>query len=140
MLVERCDMTSRIGDGHEDVVVPLPSMRAGWPEQMEGRCAQLDPVAVLKARPRSFALHVQGQSMVGAGICDGDIVIGEFAPAARPGAIVVALIDGESTLKRLTIQNGIPQLVSENPNCPNFIPLCELVIQGVVHTLVRRIV
>ncbi len=133
-------MTSQIGYGNEDRAVPLPVIRAGWPEQVDGRCVQLDPAAVLKARPRSFALHVRGQSMVGAGICEGDIVIGEFVPAARPGAIVVALIDGESTLKRLTIKNDIPQLISENPDCPNFIPLSELVIQGVVHTLVRRIV
>ena len=133
-------MTSQIGYGNEDRDVPLPVIRAGWPEQVDGRCVQLDPAAVLKARPRSFALHVRGQSMVGAGICEGDIVIGEFVPAARPGAIVVALVDGESTLKRLTIKNDIPQLISENPDCPNFIPLSELVIQGVVHTLVRRIV
>ncbi len=133
-------MTLQIGYGSEDRDVPLPAIRAGWPEQVDGRCVQLDPAAVLKARPRSFALHVRGQSMAGAGICEGDIVIGEFVPAARPGAIVVALIDGESTLKRLTIKNDIPQLISENPNCPNFIPLSELVIQGVVHTLVRRIV
>ena len=133
-------MTSQTGYGNEDRAVPLPVIRAGWPEQVDGRCVQLDPAAVLKARPRSFALHVRGQSMVGAGICEGDIVIGEFVPAARPGAIVVALVDGESTLKRLTIKNDIPQLISENPDCPNFIPLSELVIQGVVHTLVRRIV
>ena len=133
-------MTSQTGYGNEDRAVPLPVVRAGWPEQVDGRCVQLDPAAVLKARPRSFALHVRGQSMVGAGICEGDIVVGEFVPAARPGAIVVALVDGESTLKRLTIKDDIPQLISENPNCPNFIPLSELVIQGVVHTLVRRIV
>ena len=133
-------MTSQTGYGNEDRAVPLPVIRAGWPEQVDGRCVQLDPAAVLKARPRSFALHVRGQSMVGAGICEGDIVVGEFVPAARPGAIVVALVDGESTLKRLTIKNDIPQLISENPNCPNIIPLSELVIQGVVHTLVRRIV
>ncbi len=133
-------MTSQTGYGNEDRAVPLPVIRAGWPEQVDGRCVQLDPAAVLKARPRSFALHVRGQSMVGAGICEGDIVVGEFVPAAQPGAIVVALVDGESTLKRLTIKNDIPQLISENPACPNFIPLSELVIQGVVHTLVRRIV
>lgn len=77
--------------------------------------------------------------MVGAEIYDGDIVVGEFTPEARPGAIVVALIDGESTLKRLVTHNGRPYLASENPNCPNFVPLSELVIQGVVHTTVKRL-
>ena len=77
--------------------------------------------------------------MIGAGICDDDIVIGEFTPEARPGAIVVALIDGESTLKRLVMHHGRPHLVSENPNYPDLVPLSELVIQGVVHTVLRRI-
>ena len=140
MPAQQRDMTSQADGGNEGCTVPLPVIGAGWPEQVDGRCVQLDPAAVLKSRPRSFALHVRGQSMVGAGICEGDIVVGEFTPVARPGAIVVALVDGESTLKRLTVKNGIPQLLSENPSCPNIIPLSELVIQGVVHTLVRRIV
>lgn len=77
--------------------------------------------------------------MVGAGIFDGDIVIGEFTPAAREGAIVVALIDGESTLKRLVRQQGRFFLASENPRCVDLVPQRELVVQGVVHTLVRRV-
>lgn len=115
---------------------PIP---AGWPDDIDGRCVRLDPLAVLRATPRSFALRVRGQSMAGADIFDGDLVVGEFTPEARPGAIVVALIDGESTLKRLVIRHGRPYLVSENPNCPDFVPLSELVIQGVVHTVVRRL-
>jgi hypothetical protein len=126
------------GDGAEDAG-GLPTIPAGWPEDAGDGCVRLDPVAVLRATPRSFALRVRGQSMVNASICDGDIVVGEFTPEARPGAIVVALIDGESTLKRLVIRNGRPHLVSENPNCPTFVPLSELVIQGVVHTVVRRV-
>ncbi len=124
------------GDGAD---WPLPVIHAGGPEAVDGGCVPLDPAAILKARGRSFALRVQGQSMVGAGICDGDIVVGEFTPLAHPGAIVVALVDGESTLKRLTVHNGIARLSSENPNCPDVIPMSELVIQGVVHTLVRRL-
>jgi repressor LexA len=94
---------------------------------------------VLRSNSRSFALRVRGQSMAGAGICDGDIVVGEFTPQAAPGAIVVALIDGESTLKRLVHRNGQLKLVSENPSCPDPVALNEVVIQGIVHTLVRRV-
>jgi repressor LexA len=115
---------------------PIP---AGWPEEILDGCVKLDPVALLRAKPRSFALRVRGCSMIGAGIYDGDFVVGDFTPEARPGAIVVALIDGESTLKRLVIHNGRPHLMSENPSCPDFVPLSELVIQGVVHTVVKRI-
>lgn len=112
---------------------------AGFPEDVEGRCARLDAAALLGATPRSFALRVRGQSMIGAGIQDGDIVVGEFTPRARPGAIVVALIDGESTLKRLVIHEGAPKLVSENPGFRDLMPLSELVIQGVARVLVRRV-
>ena len=66
-------------------------------------------------------------------------VIGEYTPEANPGAIIVALIDGESTLKRVSIERGKPQLVSENPSRRDPIPLDEVVIQGVVHTLLRRL-
>jgi SOS-response transcriptional repressor LexA len=116
-----------------------PTIAAGWPEEMGEGCVKLNPAAVLRTAPRSFALRVRGYSMVGAGIYDGDIVVGEFTPEARPGAIVVALIDGESALKRLVMHNGRPHLVSENPNCPDFVPLSELVIQGVVHSVVHRL-
>jgi repressor LexA len=112
---------------------------AGVPEDVADGCVTLDPAAVLRASRRSFALRVRGQSMINAGICDGDIVVGEFTPEARPGAVVVALIDGESTLKRFVLQHGRPYLASENPNYPDLIPLSELVIQGVVHTVVRRV-
>ena len=110
MQAEQCGMTSQTGYGNEDRAVPLPVIRAGWPEQVDGRCVQLDPAAVLKARPRSFALHVRGQSMVGAGICEGDIVVGEFAPAARSGAIVVALVDGELRANRRCVVSSPPTL------------------------------
>jgi repressor LexA len=102
-------------------------------------CVPLEPAAVLRATGRSFALRVRGQSMASAGICEGDIVIGEFGPVARPGAVVVALVDGDSVLKRLVTRQGRPQLVSENPNCPAAVPLEDVVIQGVVHTVVRRL-
>lgn len=112
---------------------------AGYPEQADGGCVRLDAAAVLRATPRSFALRVRGDSMVQAGIFDGDIIVGDLTPQARPGAIVVALIDGASTLKRLILRNGQPVLASGNPACPEFHPLHELVIQGVVHTVVRRV-
>ena len=123
----------------ESAIEDLATIRAGWPEEAGQGCVALDPAAVLRAGRRSFALRVRGQSMIGAGIYDGDVGGGGFTPEAKPGAIVVALIDGESTLKRLVMQHGRPFLTSENPNYPDLVPLSELVIQGVVHTLVRRV-
>ncbi len=131
-------LAARDGVKHDDVIL-LPTISAGWPEGVDGGCVALDPVVVLRAKPRSFALRVRGYSMVGANIYDGDIVVGEFTPEARPGAIVVALIDGESALKRLVMHRDRPYLKSENPNCPDLVPLSELVVQGVVHTVVHRL-
>lgn len=128
------EQQTRSGDGGEIASIP-----AGWPQEIETGCVRLDPVAVLRANGRSFALRVRGESMIGADIHDGDVVVGEFMPEARTGAIVIALIDGESTLKRLVMHHGRPYLASENPNQPNLVPLEELVIQGVAHTVVRRI-
>lgn len=120
-------------------LIPLPTISAGWPEGVDGGCVALDAAAVLRAKWRSFALRVQGDSMIGANIFDGDIVIGDYTAEARPGAIVVALIDGESALKRLVMRRGKPHLVSENPNNPDLAPLSELVVQGVAHTVVHRL-
>lgn len=120
-------------------MLELSVIPAGWPEDVSEGCVIFDPAALFRVTPRTFALRVRGQSMVGAGICDGDVVIGEFTPEARPGSVVVALIDGESTLKRLVMHHGRPHLKADNPNWPQLVPLSELVIQGVVHTLVRKV-
>lgn len=86
---------------------------------------------------RAFALKVRGESMIGANICDGDMVILEAKPP-RPRDIVAALIDGETTLKRFLIKDGQPYLKAENPAFPDLIPAQELVIQGVMQALIRQ--
>lgn len=77
--------------------------------------------------------------MIDAGIYDGDVVVGEFTPEVPVNAIVVAMIDGESVLKRLIVRDNRPRLISENPRCPDEVSLADVVIQGVVHTVVRRL-
>lgn len=62
-----------------------------------------------------FLLRVQGQSMSGAGIHPGDLLLVRRASVARHGAIVVALIDDEATVKRLQIMPKSVQLTPENP-------------------------
>jgi repressor LexA len=89
------------------------------------------------ASDRVFALRVRGDSMTGAHILDGDIVILEFR-TPREGDIVAALIDGETTLKRYVVKNGRPFLKAENPAYSDLVPVRELVIQGVLAALVRR--
>lgn len=61
-----------------------------------------------------FALHVRGESMIGAGILDGDIIIVRRTPTAQNGEIVVALIEDEATVKRFYKENGGYRLQPEN--------------------------
>ena len=65
--------------------------------------------------PRCFALRVRGESMMGAGILDGDRVVVRPQPNAEDGQIVVARIEDEATVKRLSRKNGEVWLLPENP-------------------------
>ncbi len=76
--------------------------------------------------------------MINAHILDGDIVILEDRKDVRNGDIVAALIDGETTLKRYVTEHGRPYLKAENPFYPDLVPARELLIQGVLVSLVRK--
>ena len=65
--------------------------------------------------PGCFALRVRGESMIGAGILDGDKVIVRPQQTAEDGQIVVARIGDEATVKRLSRKNGEVWLLPENP-------------------------
>ena len=65
--------------------------------------------------PGCFALRVRGESMIGAGILDGDRVIVRPQPTAEDGQIVVARIGDEATVKRLSLRRGQVWLLPENP-------------------------
>ena len=116
-------------------VIPA-GMPADQRQEADG-CVTMDLETIrLPKGARVFALKVRGDSMTGAGILSGDIVVMEFKEP-KSGDIVAALIDGETTLKRYVVQRGRPFLKAENPNYPNLIPAQELVIQGVQVALVR---
>lgn len=83
-----------------------------------------------------FALHVKGDSMIDAGILDGDIVVIEQTPVADNGDIVVALIDDEATVKRFYKEDGHFRLQPENDKYePIIVENCAVL--GKVKTLVR---
>ena len=86
-----------------------------------------------------FILRVKGESMTGRGIYDGDLVVvdGDRYPKERD--IVVALIDGENTLKTLVKQGERFVLKAENPDFPDLIPIEEMSTQGVVRAVLRRL-
>ena len=63
------------------------------------------PRHFLKGGFRYFALTVKGESMIDAGILEGDVIVCRSTKEARNGQIVVAVIDGEATVKTLSLQN-----------------------------------
>jgi repressor LexA len=117
----------------------IPAGMATLTEQnIEGHIS-LDTSSVNASKNgRTFALRVQGDSMIDAHILDGDIVILEDRKDVQNGDIVAALIDGETTLKRYVMEHGRPYLKAENPLYPNLVPARELRIQGVMISLVRK--
>lgn len=84
-----------------------------------------------------FLLRVSGNSMIDAGIHEKDMVLVNPKKEARPEDIVVALVDGENTVKRYKERNGIPYLQAENPDYADIHPERSLEVQGVVVGLVR---
>lgn len=72
------------------------------------------PVAREGGAEDLFALHVRGDSMINAGILDGDIIIARQCTTARNGEIVVAMIGDEATVKRFYKENGGYRLQPEN--------------------------
>ncbi len=83
-----------------------------------------------------FALRVRGESMLGAGIFDGDIIFVERTPTARNGEIVVALVEDEATVKTFYKENGHFRLQPENDEFEPII-VNEVAILGKVVAMMR---
>lgn len=127
-----------------ETIIDVPiygQIAAGMPapvEQQDDGVLSVDAASVGISRgKRVFALRVRGDSMINAGINDGDLVILEMKEPAN-GEVVAALIDGETSLKRFVKTNGDAYLKAENPHYPNLIPAEELVVQGVMVALIRK--
>lgn len=84
-----------------------------------------------------FALRVRGESMINAGILDGDIVIIRRTPAAENGDIVVALVEDEATVKRFYKEKGHYRLQPENDTMEPII-VESVAILGRVVSLIRE--
>lgn len=86
-----------------------------------------DPEGYLAVETRAesedlFALRVRGDSMIGASILPGDLVIVRRQPTADSGDLVVALVEDEATVKRLRLRRGRPELHAENPDYAPIVP------------------
>ena len=115
-------------------------VRAGFPTRAEGYTdndISFDEMLIKKPYS-SFSVTVAGDSMIDAGICEGDIVIVEKGESVKDGDIVVANVDGDFTLKFYRSKNGKIWLEPANKNYPIIEPQNELQIAGIVTGLVRK--
>ena len=116
-----------------------------------GRVAAGEPIEALEERdtievPESFlgtgehfALRVRGDSMIGDGIHDGDLILLRKQEDAENGQTVVALIDGEATVKRFYLKGASVELHPANSSMqPLVLEASKVVVQGVVVGLIRK--
>jgi repressor LexA len=88
------------------------------------------------AKDGYFLLRVRGDSMINAGILDNDLVLVRPQHEATNGSIVVALIDGDATVKRFERSNGHVKLIAENPAYEPIVTN-NLSLVGVVRGVIR---
>jgi repressor LexA len=106
-------------------------------EQAEEKIAITD--FLVRDPSRTFLLRVKGDSMIDAGILEGDLVIVERGANPKVGDIVVGILDGEFTLKRLAKDKGKYYLHAENPEYPDLYAMEELQVAGVVRSVIRKV-
>ena len=112
---------------------------AGVPENPEEDRELISLDERLLDDPEKFLLTVRGDSMIDAGIQEGDVVVVKRAKLPKTGDVVVAKIDGEYTLKRIILDADV-RLHAENPKYQDLVPREELQISGVVTAVVRELV
>jgi len=126
----------------EAVELPLLGrVAAGAPiEAVEMQGALAIPTDLICRPHRAFALQVKGESMIGEGILDGDYIVVEARPTAEAGETVVALVNGEATVKKFYRERGGRiRLQPANPQMgPIFAKGKEVEIRGVVVAVMRK--
>ena len=118
----------------------LGTVEAGFPSPAEEELADtlsLDDL-LIQNREATFLLKVSGDSMSGAGILPGDMVIVDKGQTPKSGDIVIAEVDGAWTMKYLKKRGENVTLLPANPNYKPIRPKNELKIAGVVTAVVRK--
>ncbi|MBZ6078818.1 LexA family protein [Microvirga puerhi] len=128
-----------------EVVVPLyiEGLCAGFPSPADDYIDErIDLARLLVRNPAAtFLWRVSGWSMKDAGIYDKDILVVDRSLQPRHNDVVVAIVNGERSLKRLLVEGGRPRLVFENKALPSFtLPeLAEIEIWGVARCNVHML-
>ncbi len=116
---------------------PIPAGFAAPVEEQAEETLALEDYLV-RDKSSTFLLRVKGESMINAGIQEGDLVIVERGREPKINDIVVGVLDGEYTLKRLKKKDGRHYLQAENPAYPDLYAMNELEVAGVVKGVIRK--
>ncbi|RED50658.1 LexA family protein [Seonamhaeicola aphaedonensis] len=116
---------------------------AGFPspaEDFKEQRLSLDRELV-KNKEATFFARVSGQSMIGAGLEDNDLLVIDRSLEPENNKIAVCFLDGEFTVKRLKVQNGEIWLQPENPDYPiiKVTPENSFVIWGIVTNVIKKV-
>jgi repressor LexA len=149
--LERKGLIRRMPNHSRALEITTPAPAGAVAVRLLGRVAAgtpIEPVELpetvvlpedLLGRGESFALRVRGDSMVGDGILDGDLIVVESRRDAPNGATVVALVRGDATVKRFYRERGRIRLQPANDR---MVPIVaredDVQVQGVVVAVVRR--
>lgn len=122
----------------------LSAVPAGFPSPAADYAEELDlnqHLIIQGHAEATFILRVTGHSMVGAGIFDGDEVLVDRAMKPKEGSVVVAVVNGDLTIKRLIFRAGQPVLQAENPHFADrtFAEGEDLSVWGVVTRVLHRV-
>ncbi len=137
----RSDLSAPQSHQPDSVVMPIVGkVAAGMPitaeENLEGEFVL--PTSFVPRSSDAFMLRVQGDSMVEAAILDGDLILVRPQKTASNGEIVVAMLEGEATVKRFYRENGQVRLQPENSAMAP-IYASDVDIIGRVEAVVRRL-
>ena len=118
----------------------LGTVQAGWPSPAEEELVDTMNLEeyLIRHPEQSYLIKVTGDSMVEAGIHEGDLVIVERGRSPRDKDIVIAQVDGEWTMKYYEKHAGRVSLVAANKKYPPIVPKRELVVGGVVTAVIRK--
>lgn len=138
------EVLNALGESLEKGLVAVPligRVQAGSPHMAEQQIEEWInlPSSLVKGRRDVFLLKVRGDSMVNAGIYEGDLVIVRPTREARHNDIVVALLHDEATVKRFIQIKNRAYLKAENPDYKDIYPREEWMVQGKVVGVIRNL-
>lgn len=130
-------------DGHLEMPYISSGIKAGFPSpaaDFDGTSVSIDQI-VVKNAIATFYAKANGNSMIGAGIDDGDILVIDKSIEPEDGKIAVCFIDGEFTVKRIKVQENSLLLLPENPlfEAIEVTQENDFIIWGIVTYVVKKI-